>query len=403
VSTAKVRLPRVLFLIAGGRAVSLLGDEVATLAIAFRAKEHYGHVGVAAILIANALPLVLLSAHAGFVVDRFRTKPVLVVTTTIQALLCVALAFSPVALLIPLVALLACGTAVAAPAWQALVPVMVPSEQLTSAFGTLQSTTTLAGLAGPALGGLLVSRFGFSWPLIIDAISFGVLVGVAVAMRVDRTPSGEHAARTKGDVTEGFRLTWADPVLRSLLVLIVVFIIALGAVNVVEIFFVTQSLHAGPAGYGLLGVSFGLGTVVMSALAGRIARRGIPATALFVGGCFLLCGALLGFSFARTLWIAALFSALVGVGNALVNVNVSVIVVTRTPESARGRVFSAVQGMVSSGQILSILLGAVLLTVLAPSTILLASALTSFGVLAVTMGPVLRGGATPTTVSDPAF
>ena len=387
---SSTRLPRALYAIAGGRAVSFLGDEVATLAIAFRAKDHYGHLGVAAILIANALPLVLLSAHAGFLVDRFRTKPVLIITTLLQAAVCFALAVSPAAFLIPLVVLLACGTAVATPAWQALIPSIVPAEKLASAFGTLQSTITLFGLAGPALGGWLVGRFGFSWPLVFDGASFVVLVAVAALMRADRTPSGAGTERQRGQVTAGFRVVWSDAVLRSLLILIVVFIVVLGAINVAEIFFITTALHAGPTGYGFLGLCFGVGSVITSALAGRLTERW-ASSRLFVVGCFLVAGALLGFSLSRELALAAAFSVLVGIGNSLLNVSAMVIVSARVADEVRGRVFSAVQGLASSGQVISIVLGGLLLIVVAPGTVLLGSSVAALIVLLLTVGPVLRG------------
>jgi hypothetical protein len=149
---ARTRLPSSIPAIALGRGVSFLGDEVALLAMAFRAKAQLGHFGVAAILIAGTLPLLVLSPFAGLLVDRLRTRPLLVTVTLLQAGLCVALAYSSPVMLVPLIALLACGTVVASPAWSALVPTLIESAQLPSAMGLLQSAQAIAGIAGPFVG-----------------------------------------------------------------------------------------------------------------------------------------------------------------------------------------------------------------------------------------------------------
>jgi MFS family permease len=394
------RLPRSVLSIGAGRAISFLGDEVALLAIAFRAKDELGHFGVAAILIAGFVPLLVLSPVTGLVVDRFRARPILVAVSLAQGAICLGLAWSGPVLLVPLVALLACGTALSSPAWSALVPRLVSDDQLPSAMGLLQSAQAAAGVGGPFLGGLLVGVYGFHVPLVIDAASFLVLAFVPVVLRVDRVPTGAGGGFSVREAFAGITLVARQPVLRSLVTLVVCFVVCLGVVNVAEIYFVTLSLHTGPFGYGLLGLSLGVGMLLTNAAAGALSRRGFRPEPTFVVGCVGLCVAIGGFALTDALWQAACVLFLAGVCNALVNVNAMVLITRGAADEVRGRVFAAVSGVVSAGQIGALATGGLLLLVIAPRTLILGGAAASAVALCLTVGPVLRASVASPLAED---
>jgi MFS family permease len=389
-------MPSSVVAIATGRGISFLGDEVALLTMAFRAKAELGHFGVAAILIAGALPMLLLAPFAGLLVDRVRTRPLLIAVTVAEAGLCVALAYAPSALFLPLIALLACGTAVSAPAWQALVPTLVDESMLSGAMGLLQSLQAIAGIAGPFVGGILVATYGFHVPLLVDAASFLVLAAIPVALGVDRVPTGAQGAqRMRTEAFAGIRLIWESPMLRSLTALVVFFILAIGAINVVEIYFITTALHAGARGYGLLGASMGTGMLVTAALSGKLSRRFPRPERLFAAGCVGLSVGIILFGLTTELWEASALLLFVGAANALVNVNAMVLLTTNSTDEIRGRVFSAINGTASAAQILALSIGGALLFAFAPRPIILAGGLASVVALALTVRPVLRGGRAP--------
>ena len=400
-SRATSPLPRTVRAVALGRGVSFLGDEVALLAMAFRAKAELGHFGVAAILIAGAVPLLVFAPFAGLLVDRVRTKPLLVGVTLTQAGLCVALAWSPTVLLVPLIALLACGTVVSSPAWQALVPSLVDESQLPRAIGMLQSFAACAGLAGPFLGGFLVATYGFHVPLLVDAASFVALAAIPLALRLDRVPAGAAGGGfSMHEAFAGVRMVLGHPVIRSLLALLTLFVLALGVINVVEIYFITTALHAGPRGYGLLGVCFGAGMLVTASLSGRIAERFARPERVFVVGCAVLCLGIGAFGLTTQLWQAAMLLVAVGAANAILNVNATVMITTNCTDEIRGRVFSAIHATVSAAQILALLAGGLLLLVVAPRPIIVAGALLSAATLCATIAPVLRAGAGTAVPAD---
>lgn len=198
----------------------------------------------------------------------------------------------------------------------------------------------------------------------------------------------------------GVRLILGNPMLRSILALVTLFVLAIGAINVVEIYFITTALHAGARGYGLLGMSMGAGMLVTAALAGRIARRFRRPERLFVAGCVGLCVGITVFGLTTQLWEAAVLLVFVGAANALVNVNAMVLITTSSTDEIRGRVFSAINGTVSAAQILALSIGGLLLFAFAPRPIIIVGGLVSAVALGATVRPVLRAGATRASAID---
>src|SRR6202042_1329136 len=119
---------------------------------------------------------------------RVDSRLLLVATGLAQAAACVALAFaSGPAEIIALVAVLAAGLAVTQPCLSALLPSMVPADDLPKAMALSQTAGYLGMMLAPALGGLLMGRFGLRVPLLADAGSY---LAIAAAGRLIRTPPG---------------------------------------------------------------------------------------------------------------------------------------------------------------------------------------------------------------------
>jgi len=155
------------------KSLSWLGDEVATVALMLRLQSHGAGAGaVSALLIANALPLVLFSGVVGQLVDRYDNRRLLVISSVAQALICGAVAFvHPTGAVLALVAALGIGQAVNGAGWQALLAAIVEGDDLTRAIGHTQVGRTAAGIAAPALSGLLVGLYGARVPLLLDAVA----------------------------------------------------------------------------------------------------------------------------------------------------------------------------------------------------------------------------------------
>ena len=353
--------------VAAGRAVSVVGDEVALIALLLWASASgHGPVLVAALVLAASVPQLLLAPVTGLAADRLPLRALVAGVALTQAALCVALSFVlPLGLeaaVVGLVLLRAAGQAFLGPAWQTWVPSLVPAERLTPALSTVQAATAGAALVGPLLGGALVAGAGARWALIVDAATF-VLIAVA-ALIVSTTPERRTAraeASEKGALTAGLRVARRDVVIRGFLVVVATVVIALGALNVAEVFLVTQVLGASPTAYGVVAAVFALGLVGGSWLARRV--RGDRRTALsLVGGTLLMACAAVVLGLAPSVVVAAAASFLIGVGNGLLNVLGQSLMIRRAPREVLGRVVAVLQAIVGAGALLATAVGGVLLT-----------------------------------------
>ena len=394
---------RDVYLAAGARAVSTCGDFLAATALTLALQQAgAGGTTISAVMLAATVPLVVLAPLTGRIADRVDSRIILVATGSVQAVICAALAFagSP-ALIIALVAALACGLAVTQPTLAALLSAMVRREDLSKAGGINQTAGTLGMLLAPALAGVLVGQFGTRLPLLLDAVTYLALVIAGLLLRTRRGPaadtngpvaadaSGPVAADASGPVADisgpvadtngvaadrrgpsGGRpgpVAWrmrGDRLLTVMVAAVAAVVGGVGAINVVEVFFVRETLGASATMYGLVTGAWTAGCLVGSVLFGRLGR-GLTDPARLVRGLLVqlaaCCAAVLVAASVRSaapliaLWLVG------GAFNGALNVSTTVVIALRVPERARGRAFavfgSAVQGAGMGG----LLLGGVLL------------------------------------------
>ena len=389
--TSSVR--RDLAVVATGRAASVVGDEIALITLLLWASARgHGPLAVAALVMAAALPQLVAAPVAGLLADRVPARRLVATVSVLQALACLALvaavATDVVGLVVVCVVALNLGQTVANPAWGALVPAFVPESGLSKALALLQTTTAAAALVGPVIGGVLVGTLGTSVALLVDAGSFAVLALAALVLRADRRPE-PGAARGEGEVWAGVRLVAQVPVLRGVVILVVSTVLLLGAVNVAEVFLITQTLGASPLAYGLCGALFALGLMTGAWASGRemtVATSARVLLAAMVGMAVAI--ALLGLS--PTVAVAALASFFVGVGNGALNVLAQSIIVRSTPKEVLGRVFAVLQGGVGAGMLVATGLGGLLLALVDVRVLVTTSGLVTAVVVLVAGRPLLR-------------
>src|SRR5690242_6858040 len=313
-------------LVAAAKGVSWLGDEVALVALMLHTQGSGGGAGgVAALLIANTLPIVLLSGPVGRLVDRHDNRLLLASSSIVQVLACVALAFVPSQpLILALLAVLGAGQAVNSATWSALVPAMVAPEDLPRAMGMVQAATTAAGVAAPALGGLLYAGFGTRVPLLVDAVSFGAVLVAALAVRTRREVAANKLEHGGGAIVA------RDPLLRSLLVLIALFVLLGCMVNVVDVFLIRVTLGADPVWYGIAGATYSVGALAGAVLSGRVLRGTAALARGVVGSCVVLALGLASMgAVPSVVWLLPL-GVVTGLANGTLNVALGALVMGRT-------------------------------------------------------------------------
>jgi MFS family permease len=362
---------RDLRLLALFRGFSFLGDSIALITLYLRIARHGHGWMIAALSIAAALPLVLLAPYAGYVVDHVPAKTFLALLCVAEGLVCVGIGlwhgdFATIALM----ALLSCGVAFSLPGYSALVPTLSGEENIAVAQSTLQSVQGIALTAGPALGGLLVGAFGQSWPLYLDAASFALAGLGTMLLRTDRRPIETMSNEKKEkEMSAGVRFIFSDSYMRPVVVTAAVFMLSLGAVNVAEVFFITQTLHASDLMYGLVGTSFGAGTILGALKAGSLSQESLALVKVSLLSVSFISALLGAVGLMEHVGYVFPLMFVTGVAVGVVNVSASTLFAVRAPEALRGRVFAAVGAIFTSAEITSMVLGGLLLSVVAPRTI----------------------------------
>jgi len=379
------------YITAASRGLSVAGDALAatTLALALQEKGA-GGLAVSGIWIAATLPLVALAPLVGRLVDRVDSRPLLVVTGLVQAAICAALAFvsGPVTI-IALVALLACGLAVTQPTFSALVPSMVTRDDLPKASAIGQTATMAGALAGPAVAGFLVAGFGTRPPLLVDAATYLAIAVAGLALRTRRgvkRPTAEPAPGAPWRVR-------TDPLLLATIVAFGAVVAGVAGVNVIEVFFVRETLGASAAAFGLVSAAWTAGMVVGAWLFARAARQLTHDGHLVAGMMGMLggtCLAVLVSAAAPGVWLVVVLWLAGGLLNGGLGVFANLFVARRVPERARGRAFAALTAATNGGSMLGYVVAGALLGPFSPRALVFAFGLAgTLTVVAVAL-PVAR-------------
>jgi MFS family permease len=347
-------------LAAAARAISTCGDFLAATALVLALQERgAGSGAVAAVLIAAAVPPVVLARWTGRLADRVDSRLLLVVTGLAQAAVCLALAYvGGTAAIVALVAALGCGLAVTQPTLSALVPSMVRREDLGRASALVQTATSVGLLVAPALGGILVGHFGLRIPLLADAASYLAITAAALLIRTRR--GGRSTAADPGTPAPRFRLR-TDTLLWTAVLAIGVVVAAVSAVNVGEVFLVRGELHSTATVYGLLNAIW-LGALMIGGwlLTRRATEDGRIAilllSALTITGLAVVGAAVVpSVGWLVPLWIIG------GAANGAENVSAAMLIARRVPETFRGGAYATYGAVTNAANVTGYLIaGAVL-------------------------------------------
>src|SRR5579863_1521901 len=177
---------------------------------------------VALVQAASNLPIFLLAIPAGALADIFDKRKFLIVaeslTTAVSALYAAILAFglaTPGNLLL-FTFLVGAAGALTVPAWQAVVPRLVPKDDMPSAVAANSVGVNISRALGPALGGVTISAFGIVAPFWLNAISNLGIVGALLWWREPNRPGTLLPAERFGRaIWTGLRHARSNPHLRG--------------------------------------------------------------------------------------------------------------------------------------------------------------------------------------------
>ena len=264
-----------------GMAVSLLGDGVFLVAMAWEAYVLWNAPAALSLVgIAMTLAMIVFLIPGGILSDRIDRRRAMLVADGVRALAVSVLAALALAgalrfwELVALVGLYGVGTALFTPAFDAIVPDLLPASDLAAANSLDQFVRPIAlRLAGPAVGGWLVAAGGAGTAFAFDAVSFAASFAVLLAMRPP-PPRALPAESPVRALAEGVRFVrrrvWLWGTLLSAALAYLVF---LGPVEVLLPYVVKNDLHASAGALGLVFAAGGVGAVGAAFVMGQ---RGHP-------------------------------------------------------------------------------------------------------------------------------
>ena len=266
------------------------------------------------------VPLLLLAPLGGALADRFPRRRVLIVTQTLlmaQAFALWGLWQAGLASYWVLFVLSLSGGVVIAlntPAWQSIVPDLVPRDLLQNAITLNSVQFNVARAAGPMLAGVLIALVGAGICFLINALSFVlVLVALLVMTSADTAPATIHEERPGifAGFKESLQYLRTQPGLQVAIGTHAAF--ALLAAPVVQLIPVlsVEVLHVGSEAYGLLLGSFGVGAVAIAFALGSLDERVLPSR-LLAGGLALTVASVVGLGLAPALAVGVLFMVAFG-------------------------------------------------------------------------------------------
>ena len=289
--------------------ISYLGDSFTSMALLILVNQvTHSTLALATVAVAETVP-VLFGLIAGALVDRWRYRPVLLVSDLARAALVpfYLLFSSPADMWVVIV--IALGVSIASrfffPASNALRRTLVRPDEYKITSSIWQATWALSLIAGPVLAGLVISAFpnletGLAAAFMIDSLSF-VLSALIIFIFVGRAAQAADASRqrverphTWTDLQEGVQTMWSSKPLRGVAVLYSVGMLGAGSVFVLVVPYVQTEFQGGPLQIGLLETAMAIGILigaigVGTVLAARITTGHLLLGASAIGAVSIIC------------------------------------------------------------------------------------------------------------------
>jgi MFS family permease len=331
-----------------GEVVSHTGRHVTVVALAYQVWElTHSTLAVGLIGLVQLIPLMIGSLVGGALADAMDRRRLLLITQV--ALVLTGLLFmwgaavgDPPLWFLYLVAAVNAGlTAVDAPARTSAIPGLVGKRNLASAMALNQLLFQVSDVAGPALAGFLIARFGLVVAYGADVASFLVAIGTLLAMRPmpPRRAEGEAVPRGLRAIRDGFRYLKGRPVLQTTFTADLIAMVfgmprALFPVLADEVF------QVGPQGLGLMFAAPAAGALLAALFTGWV--RHVRHQGRAVLWAIAVWGlAIVGFGLTtEAFWLALVFLAIAGGADVISAIFRGTILQGTVPDSLRGRLSS---------------------------------------------------------------
>jgi MFS family permease len=341
-----------------GATISALGDGMSFVALVWLVLESTGEPRLVGLLsAAYTAPVILGGLVAGLLLDRYDRRHVLAVDSLIRG---VAIASLPIAAaagslttvhVIVVAAIYGFLFMISVAGIPSMIPALVAEEELTTANAMETISYGIAGLAGPAIAGVVIALVGAPVVLAFDAVTYLVFAACLLAMRRPRAPEepveDQLADLSGGGLRPAFAFILGTPAIAAITVMFMLVNVAEGMLNVLLPIYAVEWLAAGAATYGILAASFTAGILIGSIAVGAIGwrrplGRSIAAAQLLMGLAILL---LLG---PPGLLLAMIALVVAGLCGSSLTAWAQTIRMRLIPAEMRGRVFALLRTLMNT-------------------------------------------------------
>lgn len=333
-----------------GLLISLAGSNMQLAAIHWHIRELTGEpdpLALGGIGLARILPVIVFSLVGGAVADTLNRRRILFSTQGIlalQALVLALLTFSDdisIWIIYLLTAVQAAVVAFDLPARQAMVPNLVPREDLPSAFSLSSIAFNAGAMAGPVLGSLVIEHFGLGWVYLINAVSFlAVILALALIGHVPQEKTHANGVNL-GAVWDGVKFIFSQKLILSTMVMDFIATFFASANTMMPIV-ARDILRVGVMEYGWLTMAQSVGSVIAGLVVSQVKRINRQGW-LFLGAVVVFGAATILFGLTRSLVVALTALFVIGAADAVSTIIRNTIRQLATPDHIRGRMTSVNQ------------------------------------------------------------
>lgn len=248
----------------------------------------------------TTLPVFLIGLPAGALADIVDRRKLLLISQTWMLLMSGLLAaltaagqMTPTTLLL-LTCSMGLGFALNAPAWQAIIPELVPRQELQAAISLNSVSMNASRAVGPAIGGVVVASAGPAAAFLLNSLSFVAVLFVIYRWDRPREAKTLPGERLFGAMKAGLRYVRHSPAVRSVMIRGAAFVTGASGLWGLLPALVREDPTRGPGAYGILLGCVGFGAVavtfVVPPLRQRLGSNGllVAATLLYAGGMALI-------------------------------------------------------------------------------------------------------------------
>ncbi len=330
-----------------GNTVSGLGDSIYFIArIALIINLTGSALAAGGMTVFGILPTILMSLTGGVLADRFNRQKLVIWSNLARGILMVVLAWLIYAGLVQFWHLYVVAFinnsffAISNPAFEAMLPSVVKTEQLKNAYSAFSIGSNFAQIAGPALAALLVVISGTQGAMFFNGLSFLVMMCALMLIHphVSQVTKQQKTAQIFQDIKEGWNFVQQNNALVTYIVSTAFINFLLPSIILGAPFFITRVLKLDIGWYGAVAVGFNFGTIMGSLIAAilMVKRRGVL---LILNNVLIGVFIILTFGFTASIWFVVVGMIFIYINISLFNVIALTWVQQSSADEFRGRVF----------------------------------------------------------------